>query len=408
VTVVRRLLLVLAAGLVLVSAAAGAPTKQGAPLYGLLERSGPDPLARLDPSTLRPVGAPLAVGAYNNVWAYSPDRTRLALAWSYTPTLGRPAAIRVVDLHGWRTERVIELDGRLGQARALTWNAGRLLLLVDAGDLYELVAVDVERARVVASRAVVDSVVRVVAGAGRLALLVAPTRAIGPARIVLVDTALRTTSVRVDRVTVGQFWDRPVAADQPVGHMRIPGFVVDPAWRTAYVLSADEAPAAVDLRTHAIAYGSVRALAHVAKGADGPWRFGRWVGPGRLVFGGVDHDGTATSSIGVSLVDTEKWAPHQLDARAAAAAVGSDVILTWDATPGTDRAPRVRAFTTAGMPLWSALPGSHVGYAEISGDRALVRLSGTVANVLDLRTGEVVGTLRSSIPQLLIGRAAAW
>jgi hypothetical protein len=408
VSVVRRLLLVLAAGLALVSWAAGAPAKQGAPLYGFLEGSGPDPIARLDPGTLRPVGKPLAVGAFKSVWAYSPDRARIALAWSYTPTVGRPAAIRIVDLRGWRTERMIELGGRLGQARALTWNAGRLLLLVDAGDLYELVAVDVDRGRVVASRSVADSVVRVVAGAGRLALLVGPTRAIGPARLVVVDTALRTTTVRLDRVTAGQFWDRPVAADQPVGHIRIPGLVVDPAWRTAFVLSADEAPAAVDLRTHTIVYGSVRALARAAKEADGPWRFGLWTGPGGLVFGGVDHEGRAMSSIGVSLVGTEAWTPHVLDARASAAVVGGGVILTWDALPGVDRTPGLKAFTTTGEPLWPALPGSPVGYAEVSGGRALVRLSGTVAKVVDLRTGEVVGTLRASIPQLLVGRAAAW
>jgi hypothetical protein len=31
-----------------------------------------------------------------------------------------------------------------------------------------------------------------------------------------------------------------------------------------------------------------------------------------------------------------------------------------------------------------------------------------VATVLDLGTGKVVGTLRSSIPRLLVGRASAW
>jgi hypothetical protein len=193
-----------------------------------------------------------------------------------------------------------------------------------------------------------------------------------------------------------------------VGHIRIPGLVVDPAWRTAFVLSADEAPAAVDLRTHTIVYGSVRALARAAKEADGPWRFGLWTGPGGLVFGGVDHEGRAMSSIGVSLVGTEAWTPHVLDARASAAVVGGGVILTWDALPGVDRTPGLKAFTTTGEPLWTALPGSPVGYAEVSGGRALVRLSGTVAKVVDLRTGEVVGTLRASIPQLLVGRAAAW
>ena len=401
----RRLLFGLAAGLVLVSAAAGAPTKEPT-LYGLLYQSGPDPLTRLDPGTLRPVGRPLAVGAFNAAWTYSPDRGRLALAWSYTATLGRPAAIRVVDLRSWRVRPVIRLPGRVGQARALTWSAGRLLLLLDRGRESELVAIDVASSRVVASRVVVDSIVRVAVGGGRLALLLAPRDAIGPARLMVADTALTTTAIAVDRITVGSHWDRG-ATDAPRGRARTPGLVVDPTWATAFVLSADEAPAAVDLRTRSVTYGSVRALTRASKEIEGPWRFGLWAGGGRMVFGGVDHVGRAVSRIGLSLVDSRTWTPTVLDAAATTASVSGGLILTWDAWPGLDRALGLRAFTTEGHPTWTALAGSAIGHVQVAGTRALVRLSGTTAKVVDLRNGQVVGTLHSSIPELLVGRAAS-
>jgi hypothetical protein len=403
----RGLPLVIAAALVLVSAAAGAPAKEAAPLYGLLERSGPDPLARLAPSTLRPVGRALDVGAFNGVWAFSPDGAGLALAWSYNTRLGRPAAIRLVDLSGWRAGRVIQLPGRVGQARALTWNRGRLLVLVDGGRDHELLAVDVASRRVVGSRRLAGSVARVVVGPGRVALLLAPRDAIGPAHLVLADTTLSVRTVGLERITAGTVWDRE-RPDDPNGRTRAPGLVVAPDWRTAYVLSADEAPAAVDLRAMSVRYGAARSLARRTKEVDGPWRFGLWLGRGRLVFGGIDHSGGTATRIGVSVVDANTWTATMLDAAATTATVGAGLILTWDSWPGNDRAPGLRAFTPAGQPVWTSLPGSRVGYVEVVGTRALVRLSGTVAKLVDLRGGEVVGTLRSSMPQLLVGRAAAW
>ena len=127
-----------------------------------------------------------------------------------------------------------------------------------------------------------------------------------------------------------------------------------------------------------------------------------------MVFGGVDHVGRAVSRIGVSLVDTKTWTPTVLDAAATTASVGGDAILTWDAWPGLDRALGLRAFTTEGQPMWTALPGSAIGHVQVAGMRALVRLSGTNAKVVDLRNGQVVDTLHSSIPELLVGRAASW
>jgi hypothetical protein len=407
VNVVRQLLVLVAAGLAVVSAAAGAPTKEAAPVYGLLERSGPDPIARLDADTLRPVGTPLPVGAFNSVWAYSPDGTRVALAWSWNTTLGHPAAIRLADVRGWRPGRIIPLPGRVGQARALTWSRGRLLVLLDAGRRRELVAVDVASGRIVAARRLDGDVVRVVAGAGRLAVLLAPREAIGPARLAVVDTNLVVRTVALDRITAGSAWERD-RPDDPNGRTRTPGLVVAPDWATAYVLSADESPAAVDLRAMSVRYGAARTLARRAKEIDGPWRFALWAGDGRLVFGGIDHSGPTAARVGVSLVETTAWASTVLDATATTATVAGGLILTWDSSPGSDRNTGLRAFTLAGAPVWAALPGSSIGDVEVSGGRALVRLSGTVATVLDLGTGKVVGTLRSSIPQLLVGRASAW
>jgi hypothetical protein len=118
VSLVRTFALGLATFALLASAAAGAAKKEAAPLYGLLTRSGADDLVRVDPNSLRPVGKRLDVGEFRTAWAFSPNRSKLALGWSYTATLGRVGAIRIVDLRRWRSERVIELHGELSSIQA--------------------------------------------------------------------------------------------------------------------------------------------------------------------------------------------------------------------------------------------------------------------------------------------------
>jgi hypothetical protein len=395
----------LVAGLALASASAGG-TKKEPTLYAFLSGSGPHPLVHVDPDSLRPVGKRLAVGSFGRAWSFSPDRSRLALAWSYLPTPGHPAAVRIVDLRRWRSERLIQLPGRLGQALALTWSRERLLVLAQGQTGVDALAFDVDRGKPVFSRRVSGNLMRAHARASGFVAFEGQANSIGGAQLLLVDATLELRTIPLDRITAGNFWD----STRQTYRQRRPARVVHPDGGTAYVLSADEAPATVDLRSLTVRYGNGRTLSRAAKRADGPVRFGLWAGAHRVVYSGIDLAASRTPKIGVSLVDTKTWAGRVIDPEATAAAVGSELVLTWDSGPAVDRTLGVRVFRAGGGLRFAALPKAAVRDVQIAGPRALVHLSANrpVGTVLDLETGATVTTIRGNVPWLLLGRAASW
>jgi hypothetical protein len=413
VTLVRRLLLVLAAGLALVSGAAGAPVKEPAPLYGLLERAGRDDLVRLDRSTLRPLGQRLDVGEYRTAWAFSPDRSKLALGWSYTATLGRVGAVRIVDLRRWRSERVIPLHGELSSLQAASWVGDRLVLLVSYPRDSDVIALDPRSGRVLGRRMLEGLVSHAAPTVRGLTLLMSPRTGLGPARVVRVDAALHVHTVTLDRLSIGPGVTETQEGQRILGRSNYGGFALrsGAAAPIGYVLAAGAPPAVVDLRSLSVQYAASRILAARTKSAEGSWRFAHWTGADSVVYGGMDYSADGGGKrMGVDLLDTRTWNRRSLDPNATAAAIGSGLVLTWDSWPAAARTLGVRGFGADGAVRFAALKASAVGDVEIAGLRALVRLSGTrpIGKVLDLRTGTVVATLRGNVPRLLAGRAAAW
>jgi hypothetical protein len=413
VSVMRGLLLGLAVGLALVSGAAGAPAKSAPPLYGLLERAGHDDLVRLDPSTLRPVGRRLDVGEYRTAWAFSPDRSKLALGWSYTATLGRVGAVRIVDLRRWRSERVIPLHGELSSLQAASWVGDRLVLLVSYPRDSDVIALDPRSGRVLGRRMLEGLVSHAVPTVRGLTLLMGPRTGLGPARVVRVDAGLRVHTVTLDRLSIGPGVTEREGGERIAGRSNYAGFAVRSGAAAAlgYVLAAGAPPAVVDLGSLSVEYAASRTLAARTKSAEGSWRFAHWTGANTVAYGGMDYSADGGGRrIGVDLLDTRMWSRRSLDPSATIAAVGSGLVLTWDSWPTAARTLGVRAFGPDGTPRFSALRADSVGDVQIAGPRALVRLSGRrpVGKVLDLDTGALVTTIRGNVPRLLAGRAAAW
>jgi hypothetical protein len=412
VSVVKVFALGLAMFAVLASAAAGAE-RDSTTLYGLLPPNGGGDLVRVDPNMLRPVGRHLAVGEFGTTWAFSPDRSRLALGWSYTPTLGRVGAIRIVDLRHWRSERVITLDGELGSLQAASWVGNRLLALVSRPGGYQALALDTRTGRVFRRLTEEGLVLHAVPSTRGLTLLVAPQTGIGAARVVQIDRALDPRSITLDRIVAGTGITENDNGQLVAGRSQFPGFALrSGAVRpTAYVLGPGAPPAVIDLASLTSRYAPTRALAARTKTIEGSWRIARWAGGTNLAYGGIDHalDGTATRA-GVALIDTATWERRTLDPRATTAVAGGGLILAWDSWPAADRSLGVRAFGLDAALRFAALPGAAVDDVQLAGRRALVQLSGSrpVAAVLDLRTGATVTSIRGNVPRLLVGRAAAW
>lgn len=405
-TVVTKCLALVVSALTLVAGASGAVHKEREQLYGLLERAGRDDLVRIDPSNLRPMGERLDVGEVGHGWAFSRDRSQIALGVSSLGADGRTPALQIVDLRGWRPAATIALPGRLGLVRAVSWvSATRVLALVAYPSTWDVVAVDTAAGRIVGRTTLRRHVLHVVPTMRGLTLLTAPPGKVGPAAVELVDSRLRTRAASVDQVKAG------FPAD---GSSQLPAFALrsDARAATAWVLGAGAPPATVNLRALTVRYAaSERLLAAASKNRETSSRFGLLTDSNTVLFGGVDYVAEGPPKrIGVSLLDVRTWQPRTLDARATAAAVGGGNVVTWDVQP-LDRSLGIRVFASDGSVRFAALSEHAVAAVQIASDRALVRLSGnrpTVAKVVNLRSGAIVTTMRGNVPHLLVGRADSW
>jgi hypothetical protein len=410
---VMRWLIAVVGALALATGASAALEKEPPQLYGLLERAGRDDLVRIDRESLRPVGDRLDVGEFGHGWVFSKDRSQLALGVSYIGARGRTPAVRIVDLRGWRGERLITLPGQFGSVRAASWVGNRVLALVDNPRAWDLVAVDPDGGKVVGRRTLIGHVLHAVPTVRGLTLLTAPQGALGPAAVVLVDRDLRSRSVTLDRISAGSEMREDVNGVPVPGPSRHPGFVLRSGalGAVAWVLGASAPPATVDLNGLTVRYAANRTLAVAAKTREASWRFGHWAGGHEVVYGGMEYtaEGKATR-VGVSLLDARTWEQRPLDATATAAVAGGGSVVTWDSRPAADRTLGLRVFGSDGSLRFTVLPRAAVGTVQIVGARALVRLFGTrpVAKVLDLRMGAVVTTIRGNVPHPLAGAAASW
>ena len=288
--------LALAAG----SASAGGP----GPLFGLVNGDGQAALTHVDPLNLQPTSARVPLGVFSRAWSFSADRTRLVVASSHNSTLGRPSALRFVDLGRMRRDGDLVLAGETDRIAGTAWTGGRVLALVVGERTAHVVAVDPDARRVV-GRVALDGTVRGgAATAGGLVLLLAPRERIGPARLAVVDSRLRVRSAVLERITAG--WETHGSGESLRAQAQIPALAV--AGGRAYVLGAGGEPSAeIDLATLAVTYREERLLARAAKPAkqiDQKARFTAWVGGGLLAVGRQDLDTLKRHAAnGVSVLD---------------------------------------------------------------------------------------------------------
>jgi len=178
------------------SLAATAPP--AGPLLGVVRTPARESvLTRLSPRNLRPIGGRVPLERDAGAWSFSPDRARLVLANRSTPTLGRPTSLRFVDVRRMRALGHLVFPGDLGRVLVLGWFGRDRLVVVRSyccsGRLTASL-VDPVRRRILLSVAIAGSAAESVVRWGRseeeLALLLAPRRSIGRARILAIDRSL--------------------------------------------------------------------------------------------------------------------------------------------------------------------------------------------------------------------------
>jgi hypothetical protein len=370
-------------------------TEEPRPLFGIVGHARRDTqLVRLDPRSLRPLRGPrFDLVDFVNAWAFSPDRSRVALGTSCQAGVSL-GSLQLVDVRRMRPLGCFVIGRRYGGGvTAIAWPTRNRMFAVSQSPP-QVVLIDAKTRRVI-QRTPLDGISSHSARAGdRLVVLTgrAPDRS---EKLVVADPRGGVRSVAVDA---------PRAMD----------FVVDPDGSRAYLVSGGTV-AEVDLATLAVTYHAVREpvslfrralswLVPAAEAKDNHQEQRRtiWLG-GLIASFGSDvtfEGGTFTSRpLGLRLIDTRDWTVRTVNEQVSFALLAGDVLLA----VGADEIGLV-AYGLEGTALFQLFAGrpvvpleSYAGKSWISVGRPTERLK-----IVNVRTGRVVGT--GPLPTLLVER----
>ena len=420
----KRSALILAAGLALLvgSPAASVGKTPPPPTTLLAFESGGEGLVQVDPLTLRRKGAPL-VTVDPLLHAFSPDGGRVVLAGMFTP-------LELVDVGAMRKLGRFPSLGQTSWVDGLVWaDPGRIVVFARAASS-RVVTLDPGTRRVVSEVPLAGVVTATARGRNAIAVLVGPREGIGPSRLHVVDALGRVRTVSLQRVRSG--WE--VTRDGK-GRRVSPGVALDPTGRRAVVIQPAGPAAEVDLATLDVAYHDLqraRSLAarlhdwlepHAqAKQVFGPEVWAHWVGGDAVAFASWEHAGIGTRgnenralvrAHGVFLVDTRKWTRRTLSETASGIEAVGDTALVF-AGPfapgrpfGADRGrpPRgLDAYATDGKRRFRLFGSRAVGGMQGAGAYAYVRVSERAWDVVDVRSGRVLGRARTAHSLSLLPR----
>jgi hypothetical protein len=360
------------------SAFSAAASTGSRPLVGVIGDWSNARLARLDPRSLRPLPGPrLDLFDPAGSWAFSRDGSLLALGTvcQHGVSAGR---LQLVDVRRMRQVGCFAT----GYVAALAWPAPNRLLVMANGPS-EVLLIDPATQRVLSRTPVEGGAPAGAFGttaraANRLVALTGRFR--GPQRLVVADT----------RGTV-----RSVAIAVP----RASDVVVEPTGRRAYIVSAGTF-ATVELDTLAVSY----ARRSSRQPAPRSPREALWLGRGLIASFGSDVAGTPRrprqAPVGLRLIDTRSRTVRMVDRKVAWASLAGDVLLA----TGTDEIGLV-AYDSRGRKRFQLFRRRPLALVETFGGKAYVQLAGkAVLQVVDVRTGRVVGARRAPLPLLLLKR----
>ncbi|MDQ2984872.1 MAG: hypothetical protein M3R70_13270 [Actinomycetota bacterium] len=299
-----------------------APANSGAPLLAISHRDVPEQqqeltLEQVDPLSLVRVGPALPLGgtSYAEDWAFSPDRSKLALGSTSSGT------IRIVDLGAMKIVREVSV-GLASRVRVLSWPAPNRLLALATGVTEDFVVADPETEKLHSRRHLPGDLLYLARAGEGVAFLFSPTVRISAARLVIGSPNGRIRSVRLRKIVAGQRLARG-----GVDYVREPAVAVDSAARHAYVVGAPGPIADVDLRTMKPTY---HYLLELAKNFWGSRRSAWWLDDGRMAVSGITFLGSHVGApAGLKLVDVGTWASSTLDPTASWFQPTSSLLLTY-------------------------------------------------------------------------------
>ena len=346
----------------------------------------------LEPVEGRSVSIPFVVGVAER----SPDGKLLAVGDAEGGT------VELVDVERMRALDTVDV-GRAPFVEKLHWARPDLLLASLGGIPSRVAALDPVTRRVLSVQNLGGTMLYSEPAGDSLVFLVAPSRGIGPARLVVFDgSGLHTAEL----LEIRAGWGEEGSQEDVRAKHSVPALAVEPSGARALVVPAGGRVAEVDLASLNVRYhdlsepvpllGRLRdwlePAAH-AKMLEGPDRNAVWLPTGLIAVSGAQYategDQVEMTPAGLSLIDPSDWSVRRLSDEpvwvtfrggallASAWKEGSDEQTLFGFSP--DGTPR---FTLAREADLSQTSGSHL-YATTH--------DGTRYEIIDLETGQTVG-----------------
>lgn len=407
-TRVAALAAALAAALV---AGSAAPAKVEGRLFGLVGTQSAQFVVEVDPATLQALpGRRLKLGApeLGGPWTLDPSRHTLAIVrWN---------RLRFIDLPSLRPAGSVKLDSLL-EASGVVWlRPDRIVVLRRGVERYQVLVVDVALRRIVSRRELAGGlVVDAERTQSELVLLRAPTGAIGPASLLVVDGGGDTREIALPRILAGLHVDRDL--DPPVATANEPGLALDKERRVAYVAAADGLVAEVPLDGADVRYHAVHG--RFAKLVSGSWRHALVVDGQIFVTGNNGAVWTLPNGkpamrldpVGLEMIDPATWQARRLaDVVESVAPWAGGLLATggsWSSVAGHEYGMGLAAYAPDGTERFRVLDGKRIWISAVYGGKAFVHADNEEPmRIIDLETGNELGTRRDNLPWLLLEQNA--
>jgi hypothetical protein len=387
-------------------------------------------LNRIDTASLEPVGKGVYVGRGSGSWAFSPDRSLLALA---AETISGNGIVRILDPTSLRQRGALRLAGPAGP---VAWPRRDRVLAISSGpsdNRLQAVVYNPLTHRVVRRTEIAGGLFGVARTPAGLVLLLAPSNRIGPASLALVapSGAVRSTGLGISAGS------KPPTGPPYLFERRVPGFAVDPAGKRAFVVPAGGTVLEVELPTLAVRtrelsrpvslLGRLRNWlepAAQAKASEGPTRTARWLGNELIAVSGSDSraivragklEEQTTTPAGLTLIDTRTWSVRTLDVRASIFVFADGLLLatgtSYDSVSGQRSTMGLVAYSPSGQKRFALFPDREPWVSTVLDGRAYVGFGGgpgQTLSIVELATGRIVGERNGIMPALLLGAADPW
>jgi hypothetical protein len=318
--------------------------------------------------------------------------------------------------------RTIPLEG---SAIKILWaNPYRIVALVQdcCTNTASIALVDPGARRILSSTELGGAAAAWTRAGDRLLVLVTPSNAIGPARLLVVDAGGGVRTVKLERVVAGSFHPED---NSGLGTMQIPALAADPATQRAYVIQPDGLAAEISLDSlvvsyHDLAQASLGARLSAwlqpdaqAKGMNGTSWQALSLGNGFVAVTGATEravvigntEEMSSSPAGLMLVDTRNWTIRTIDRGADSITVSDGLLLatgrSWSSTEQRTTGMGLAAYGSDMQPRFRLFPGEPTWIQQAWNGRAYV-LRNDKTTVVDLATGRVVEQRDAPAPYLLL------